>query len=151
MYWVRIHFSASLTNTTEIKYIGHKFNTDDELYSLYPDLNNTHLKTAFASGKTTWDEQSFLAGQEIIRYLKANHVVRHKSQIMDYDLFNHAGIHKTAELIYSALGKDYAQDKSMARLGFQESIDLDQFHIDTNRDGNLEETEQFRNSGILYR
>lgn len=151
LYWIKITFSANLKATTALKYIGHKFSTDTQLYGFYPDLNNTALKTAYASGKTTWDEQHFQAASEIEDYLNRTNVITTKDQILDSAYFEKASIHKTAEIIYFGLGKDYVGHMTRARTKFKEAMDLKSLRVDQNMNGNLDAREICNSVGAFYR
>jgi hypothetical protein len=121
------------------------------MYGYYPDLNNTALRTAFASGKTTWDEQHYQAASEIEDYLNSTGAAITKDQILDYSLLEKASIHKTAEIIYFALGQSYVKHMERARAKFKEAMNLKSLRIDYNMDGNLSGREAATNVGELYR
>lgn len=151
LYWLRISFSASLTAGTIIKYIGQKFATDADLYIKYPDLSNSSLKTAFAAGKTTWDSQHFAAAVEIQEYLVRTKAITTKDQLLDFHLLKNAGIHKCAEIIYAAMGKDYMPNRQAARLAFKESLDLPSLRTDIDGNATLTDYELSPVQGTLYR
>ena len=151
LYWAKITFTNDLHASTSINYVGHKFSEDLQLYSYYPDLNNQALKTAFATGKTTWDEQHFQAGEEIIAYLNSTGVITTKDQILDFILFEKASIHKVAEIIYFGLGKDYVQHMIRARTKFKEAMELKSLRVDLNSNATLSLCEMSNNVGELYR
>ena len=151
MYWMRLSFSADLHPATSIKYIGHKFSSDDDLYAFYPDLNNSALKTQFKSGKTNWDEQSFMSSQFIIKELKSRSIILNQDQIMDFDLFQEASIHKIAAIIYAALGDDFRDDYKQSLERFNNSMNLKQFNIDKNIDGRLNLAEKAFKTGFNRR
>lgn len=151
MYWVRLNFSADLKNTTAINYIGHKFSEDIQLYGFYPDLNNSSLKIAFASGKTTWDEQHFAAARAIITDLKSRNIMLSKDQILEYDLFLEPSIHKTAELIYGALGESYKYNKDEAHKQYKRSMNIKFYKMDKNANAIMEPRERAVNTGFIKR
>jgi len=141
-YWARFKWDATLTPTTEIDYIGHKFSNDDELYSLYPDLNNTALLDAFAPGevsgtKTDWNEQTYQAAQDIIQDLWKRNIIWSDSQILDFQLFKEASMHKTAQIIYSGLGGSQRDEAAAALVKYDTSKNLGRYNTDVNRDGQL--------------
>lgn len=150
-YWIKLTFSANLKATTSIKYIGHKFSDDTGLYGFYPDLNNQYLKSAFAAGKGDWNEQHYQAASEIEDYLNATNVILTKDQILDSSLFEKASIHKTAEIIYFALGKDYVNHMERARAKFKEAMNIKSLRVDSNGNGNLDQMELSHSVGELYR
>jgi hypothetical protein len=137
MFWLRFSWSASLTGSMTLKYIGQKFATDADLYSLYPDLNNSALKVAFAAGKTTWDEQHFVAADVIARELRNSQIIRDKNQILDDAIFNVPAIHRAAALIYGGLGRAYLEDKKEAEKEYRNAMKMKNFHIDLDADGSL--------------
>lgn len=141
-YWMRMNFSGDLNALTSIKYIGHNFSDDDDLYSYYPDLNNANLQDSFDTGKTDWKEQHFMAAQVIIRDLRTRNIILERDQIIDYELFNEASIHKVAEIVYGAFGEDHRDDMKVARDRYKEAMNLKQYNVDRNRDGRVSEIER---------
>ena len=150
-YWARFSWDATLTNTTEIEYIGHKFSNDTELYSLYPDLNNTALLDSFditkSTGvKTDWNEQTFQAAQEIIQDLWKRNIIWSDSQILDFQLFKEASIHKTAQIIFGGMGGSLRDEALAAAKRYDSSKSLGRYNTDTNRDGQLTPTEKMHST-----
>lgn len=142
LYWVKIVFSGDLSGTTALKYVGHKFSSDADLASEYPDLSDSNMKTAFTAGKTDWKDQAFSAAEYIIRDLRDAGIVTSPSQILDWAHYTKPSIHKTAELIYSAFGQDYKDDIAKANAKYKEQIKL-RFHpIDQNKDAKLNPMER---------
>jgi len=151
MYWLRLGFDADLAGTTALKYIGHKFADDTILYTYYPDLNNATMKGAFASGKTNWDDQHFMAAEIIIRDLKRRNIAVSGNQIMDYKVFEEPGAHKVAELVYQGMGRAYDADRQRAHARYKEAMNLKRFAVDLNQDGNLNTGERLDNIGYMTR
>ena len=153
MYWSRISFSADLSITTAMAHIGVLFSQDVDLFSYYPDLNNTNLMTAWESGKTNWQEQTFSAASEIMRELKRKSILKDFSGfgIMEPDLFNEASIHKTAQIIYSGLGKSFTDEGLAAFRSYNEAIDRAFFVIDQNCSGTVEQAEKMIRTGFITR
>ncbi len=151
MYWARFSWSAALTASTSIKYIGQKFANDDILQSFYPDLGLSNIKTAFESGKTTWDEQHYMAAEHIIRDLKKRNIIKSRSQLLDHSLFVDASCHKVASIIYQAFGTPYFEQLQMADKKYSESINLRFFNLDVNADGSLEPVERGLSQAFMRR
>lgn len=154
-YWMRLKWTVNLSNVA-IAYLGNRFSTDDELYSMYPDLNNQTMRDQWEQGsvsgtKTNWNEQSYIAAEAIIRDLKAGDILVSDSQIMDFELFRNASIHKTAEIIYGGMGRAFADDRIAARNDYKESLNTKHFRIDLNRDGNLSTAEKARSTTFTRR
>jgi len=150
-YWLRINFSADLNALTEIKHLGHKFATDAVLYTYYPDLNNANIKTAFASGKTDWKDQHFMAAENIIFDLKKSDIIISPSQILDYEIFEKPAVHKIAEIIYRGMGRAYNENRENARKEYNENFNQTFFNIDLNRNANLSDRERRQRAGFIGR
>lgn len=153
-YWIRLSWNANITTT--ISYIGNRFSNDDELYSLYPDLNNQTMRDQWDRGnpsgtKTTWDEQSFVAADAIIRALKTGDIVVSDSQLMDFEIFKDASIHKTAEIIYGGMGRASQDDKVNAKTSYKDAINIKNFGVDLSRDGNLSRAEKATSATYMRR
>jgi len=141
-FWTRLSWSVNLTPATEIKYIGQKFADDDILYSYYPDLNSQNVKDSFEANKATWDEQHYMAAEHIIADLKKRNIIKSKSQIMDYSLFQEASCHKIAEMVYTAFGRPYFDQLLEARKLYKQAMDLKFYNVDVSGDGSLSPTER---------
>lgn len=142
MYWMRFKWGSDLTSTTAIKFIGSKFSKDSDLYQYYPDLNKTALQSAFESGKTDWEDQHYMAAERILTDLRKRAAILSADQIIDYELFREASVHKTAELIFQGLGKAYVDLKSEARKEYEKSIDIEFLRIDRDGDTRLGDSER---------
>lgn len=151
MYWLRIGFSADLSLTTAISYIGQRFCIDSDIYDYYPDLNQSTLKVAFASGKTDWDEQCFIATNIIVRDLKRRYSILNSNQIIDYELFNEPAIHKAAEIIYHGLGQPYYEVRNACRERYLYAMEQGYLRIDQDKDGLLSDKERQTKQGYFTR
>jgi len=151
LYWARITFSDDLNASTALKFVGHKFANDDDLGGWYPDLNTTDAKTQFETGKTTWDDQHFQAANTIIKDLKAKNVIWSVNQILDWELFNQAAVHKLGEIIFRAFGDDFKDDKRDARNDYTAAMKLSLFNIDRNRNARLSPLEKGLRTGFMSR
>jgi hypothetical protein len=151
MYWVRLAFSGNLKATTALKYVGHKFSNDYNLKGYYPDLGRSTVMTAFTAAKTNWDEQHVLAAEEIIRDLKKKGEIFSASQIMNWEQFADAAVHKVAEIAYSAFGKDYEERREKAFDNYVDALDKVTFDLDKNANGKREQAEAKPSFGRLVR
>lgn len=142
LFWAKFTFSADLKATTALKFVGHKFCSDEDLFAEYPDLSNTNILTAFSSGKTTWADQEFLASKYIIEELRNMGIIWSKNQILDWGLFKPACVHKTAEIVYSAFGDDYKDDRANAGIKYKQSLSKKNFETDRNENADLEVEEK---------
>lgn len=151
MYWVRLAFSGNLKATTALKYVGHKFSSDYSLKGYYPDLGRSTVMTAFQAGKTNWDEQHVLAAEEIIRDLKKKNEIFSSNQILNWEQFTDAAVHKVAEIAYTAFGADYEDRRDKAFDNYTDALDKVTFDVDKNANGKREPEERKPSFGRLVR
>jgi len=142
MYWVKITFSADLSAGMVLKYIGNRFSSDADLFIHYPDLSNTNIMTAFASGKTDWNDQHFAASDQIVQHLRTKSIVIDRSQILDWNLFKMAAIHKVAEIAYHGLGKTKRDNRKSAAALYKDAINVKYFNTDKSNSGTLSKAER---------
>ncbi len=144
MFWVRVSFSAALKATVTAKYVGHKFSQDSQLAGYWPDLARSAVKTAFSSGKTTWDEQHVLAAEEIIRDLRKLGTIKSANQINNWEIFTEASIHKVAEIVFTAFGEAKAETRKVAADRYEAAFNQLHFpDIDSNEDGHKDIEEKY--------
>lgn len=155
LYWVRMKWSADLSVTTAIKYFGYKFATDAMLGAEYPDLNNSTARTAFnqgIAGKNDWEEQHVVAAEAIITDLKVTNTIVHPGQILDWDVFTKAAVHKCAQIIYNSFGDDYKDNRDQAQKLYDKEMANSFKRLDWVADGKLTVTEGLQpNIGRVYR
>ena len=151
MYWVRFSFSQNLTAGTVLKYVGQRFSKDTDLYAEYPDLNNTVLLSNWASGKTTWDDQHALAANRIIQKLISSNIIYDSNEILDWELFTEASVHKTAEIIYAGLGPSMLENRKIAIEKYDKAINMSYFNADKNGDAVLDDYEKRRTTAEMSR
>lgn len=151
LYWARLSFSLDLDAGVSLKFVGQKFSGDTDLFLYYPDLNNTGLLNAFAAGKTTWDDQSFMATDRLVRDLKKNNSIVSSDQIIDYEIFNEANVHKTAEIIFYGLGASYADLRDRAETKYSEALAQGFLNLDRSANGHLSTAERRYRQGFLTR
>ncbi len=142
MYWLRIKWSADLDAGTVISHIGYRFNDDQDLFSFYPDLNNSDFLESFKAGKTDWKEQEFQAAQSIIMDLKKRNIIWFPGQILDFQLFKEPAIHKTAAIIFAGLGGSQADEALKAEKRYDTAKNLERYNLDLNADGTLQRAEK---------
>lgn len=150
-YWVRISFDVTLKVTTALSFIGNKFSDDTDLFFEYPIFNNANFLTAFKSGKTDWEEQHVKAAELIIADLQKKSVILGAGQILDRKSFIGASVCKVAEIIYTAFGNDYVDQKKEALSEYYKRLNLSQYSVDANNDAILEPLEQQSRQGWLSR
>ena len=130
LWWVRLSWSANLLTEMSVKYIGHKFCTENDLRSYYPDLARATLKDAWETGKTTWEEQILAASEDIVQELIKRNVMHTPDQLMDWRIFEKACIHRTAEIIFSAFGQDYEVQLTKAIRDYKIALDVRAHRVD---------------------
>lgn len=148
-YWLRISFDASFD--FELSFLGHKFSDDTDLFTEYPVFNNSDFLTAFKSGKTSWEEQHIKAAEIIAMDLMKKSVILGPEQILERRKFIGASVCKTAEIIFTAFGNDYLEQKNAAREAYYQRLDLSQYAIDASGDGILSPAELQTRQGWLSR
>lgn len=151
MYWARFSWNQTLKATTVIKYIGQKFANDDVLASYYPDLTLSSLKEQFETGKTTWDEQHYMAAQHIVMDMKKRGIIFGRGQILDYSLLEAAACHKLAEIVYTSFGPSYFEQRAEASKYYEKNIQLPFMTVDKNLDGRLEPVERVISTRFMTR
>lgn len=150
-YWMRISFNVDLTAAIDLSFMGHKFSDDTDLFMEYPIFNDSNFLSAFKSGKTTWEEQAVKAADLICMDLMKKSVIIGPEQILDRKKFIGASVCKTAEIIFTAFGNDYLEQKKTSREDYYHRLDLSQYAIDTNGDGILSPIELRTKQGWLSR
>lgn len=141
MFWVRLKFTADVTGTTALKYIGHKFSSDADLVAEYPSMASATLKGAYSTGKTTWTDQHFLAAEYIIQEMRAQRLVWSPNQILDWAQFKPASVHRTAAIIFTALGQDYVEELKSAMDQYKSALKIKAFNIDQNANARVDAKE----------
>ena len=142
MFWTKMTFSANLYASTALAYIGQKFSDDSLLGGYYPDLVRSKLMAAHTSGKTNWDEQHVLAGEELVRDLRVRRYVTSGAQVFDWELFAVPAMHKCANIIMAGLGEDYADRATDAQEAYQSELENTMAGLDRNKDGRLSQEER---------
>lgn len=148
-YWLRISWPNNFT--CSLGYIGQKFSSDTIMESLYPDLMQSTILTGFKAGKTTWNEQHFMAAEAIIKDLRKRNLVLQGQQFMDWSIFEDAGCHKVAEIVYQAFGLPYIEHVKMATKRFQDEMSQRYYVVDVNQDGHAKPEEINNRSGWMTR
>lgn len=151
LYWARLSFSGNLKSTTALQFVGHKFSNDNDLEILYPDLTRAAVMTQFKSGKTSWLLQHIQAAEEIIRDLKNRSIIKSENQILDWELFRDASVHKVAHIAFNGFGKDFFENKKAAYELYKVELDKAIYNVDLNNNATLDVEERTFRQGILNR
>lgn len=150
-YWTRISFDDSLSADIELSFVGNKFSDDEDLFSEFPVFNDANFLSAFKSGKTSWEEQHIKAAELIIQDLQKKQIIIAKEQILDRKKFIGASTYKTAEIIFTAFGNDYQEQRKIAKEEYSKRLDLSQYSVDLNASGAIEPNEIYVRSGWMSR
>lgn len=148
-YWMRLSWPNNFT--AGVAYIGQKFSDDTIMSSMYPDLMQSTILAGFKTGKTTWDEQHFMAADSIVKDLRRRNLVIDRGQIIDWSVFEDASAHKVAEIVYQAFGSPYREHVLEAKRRYQEEMSARVYAIDVNCNGHVETGEITRKSGYMTR
>lgn len=136
LYWIKITFSADLSALTELSYIGHRFANDVELRLEYPELFNPDLMTAL--GVANWNQQHAVTAEYVIRDLMRDQAIYSSNQLLDWEIFKSAGVHRAAAMIYYSLGPAYNEHYNRAIAAYKQSLDLKFLRIDQSGDATLD-------------
>lgn len=151
MYWLRMSWSATLSSSTKLAYVGQRFSSDLDLFGSYPDLNNADLMTSFAAGKTDWGEQAYMAAEAIARTLIGRKIILSRGQIFDDARLVEPSVHKTAELVYRGMGKAFEANRLAAAQDYAKAMNQDFFRVDRNGDGRLDAGDKRHSTSFLTR
>lgn len=153
LYWARLKWSADLTASTELNFLGHRFSDDADLALHYPILLETTALDQFDTGKIDWNDQHIEAARTIIRDLKGKNIVRSGSQILEWELFAEPSLHRVAEIAFKAYGNDFIENRKDALADYEKTLNKAVKYglIDLNKNANLEQGERRFRQGFLHR
>lgn len=150
-YWTRVSFNTSLTASIDLSFMGTKFSDDSDLFSEYPVFDDSAFMTAFKAGKTSWEDQHVKAAEIIVSDLSKKGIILSKDQLLDRKRFIGASVCKTAEIIFTAFGNDYSEQRKLAKEEYSKRLNLSQYAIDTNGNALLDSQEIKMKQGWLSR
>ncbi len=150
-YWTKLTVSQNLTAAIELEYIGHKFSDDEDLFSEYPIFNDNSFLSGFEAGKTNWEEQAIKASDLIIQDLIKKNVIIGAEQILNRNVLLPASVCKVAEIIYNAFGRDYVEQRLLAKDEYSKRLDLSRYVVDQNNNGIIEPVDVQFKQGWLSR
>ena len=151
LFWARLKFSGDIKATTELKYLGWKFANDEDLYALYPEFDTSSARERFKTGTTTFDQMHFEAAKSLLRDLKAAQVITSENQVIEWEVMRLPAIHKAAELIYAALGSDWADERKLAIESYKRAMQVDLFNVDQDANARLDVRESSFRQGRMLR
>ncbi len=152
LYWARLTYSTTLLNTTALNYIGHRFCKSEDIESEYPEFSLSAAKTSWKTGKTNWNTEALLASEYIVQDLRGQrNLIRNANQILDWNNFEKAAVHKAAEIIFRGFGKDYEEPLVTAHNAYKSSLSVGKFNVDQNRTAMIEDDEKETNVGYMSR
>lgn len=148
-FWLRMSWADALS--VGLAYIGQKFSSDLAMAGQYPDLMQSQILAGFKAGKTNWDEQHFMASDAIIKEIRKRNFIVAPGQLLDWSVFEDAGCHKVAEIVYQAFGAPYVDHATNARKRYNEELNTRCFVIDTGMDGHVDQIDITDKQGWLSR
>lgn len=151
LYWIRIKFNATLTSLVGLKWIGHKFCTDNDLAAEFPDLSRQKIRDVYSSGLASYEEQIIRASEVLISDLISKNIIESAGNILVREQFKLACVSKLAELIYQTLGDDYDDNRVNARSEYSKRLDKSIYQVDTNNNAILDSKENVARVGYLSR
>lgn len=149
-YWARLSWSAAFDSDFALNYVGHRFSRDDDFKVQYPALLRGDLIRAFDESKEDWNIQHVMAAEVIVDELLRDRQILGPDQILDWQVFNRASVHKAAGIIMTAFGKEWDVERAAAEKAYNRAMDRRAFNIDQNNNARLEPAEQ-TTSGLLVR
>jgi hypothetical protein len=151
MHWIRLSFSVNFSSGTKIQWLGTLLSEDNDLYAEFPDFSKTSVKTSFEAGKTSWEEQAVRASSLLVEDLIDNGIIIDAGQILIRSDYKNANVQKTAELIYSAFGDDFVDQKAAAQAEYKRRLDKKIHRVDKNNNAIEDQVEIKNESGFLKR
>lgn len=151
LYWAKLTYSATMTASVTMKYIGHRFCDDTDIGAEFPGINRQVMRDAFTTSLANYNEQIVRASDHIINDLKRMGIIEQKEQILDSDDLRIPCVYKSAELIYNALGDDYIDQRDDARVKYKTALDKKLFIIDKNKNGIVDQAEKTISTGWMSR
>ena len=151
LFWIKIEFNATLTNTTEINFIGPKFCEDADVTGEHTMFGVTAFKSNYESGKTDWEKEIILASRLLVEDLIDKATIVSGDQLLRRRKLRDACVSKVAELVYSNLGDDYENDATKARNEYSKRLNKKNYGADKNSNARLDKKEMGVMTGGLYR
>lgn len=151
LFWIKMTFSATLTGTAALNFIGPKFCEDNDLTGEHVLFSNSTFKTNYESGKTSWEREIILASRLMVSDIVKKQAIISGDQLLDRRLLTDACVSKTAQLIFANLGDDYNNDRDAARAEYKSRLSLPNFGADKNNNARLDDSEKGVKLGGLYR
>ena len=148
-FWIEVSMATDVTFTMD--WIGQIFSDDNELFTEYPELNNSTLLDIIKTEKTDYEEQNVRASRLLVEDLVARGIIEHQSQILDRTKMTTISVCKAAEIVYTMLGDDYLDQKRAARAEYDKRIKRGLWNVDLNGDGDLSLKETNMKQGFVYR
>lgn len=150
-YWAEISFSANLTASVNLSWVGQIFSDDYDLKDEFPDFMLSNFLTSFESGKTDWQNQHYAAAKVIIKDLIGRKVIQDPNQILCKEDLTMASVQKVASIVYSALGDDFIDQYKAAETEYKTRLSNAYVKVDKNKDGRMSRQEQYPSIGKRYR
>lgn len=150
LYWLRLSFDKTLTPSIVLSWIGNKFAEDNDLKEEHIDLTRSSFMTAYEAGKTDWEAQHVRAAELIIEDLIGKNMIIDRGQILKREELKSAAIKRVAHLIYSNMGKNYYDDRDLAKSEYEERINKVIPSLDFNANGRFDVNE-YNQTGRLIR
>jgi hypothetical protein len=139
VYWLRISFNATLTNTTAIKRLSYAFTRSQQLDNLDVEINR--FLTSFSASKTNWDDEIVTASQQVVDDLMRAGLIVSRGQVLRFDDVSMAASWKTLMLIYRNCGPAFRDKLLDAEKEYGKLLNLRRFSFDKNQDGFVDKKE----------
>jgi hypothetical protein len=150
-YWLKITFGTTITATTAIQWVGSLFSNDEDLAAEFPDLVKSDVLYSYKANKVDWQEQHVKTAEIIEHDLINKGIIDGSENILARDWYRNAAVQKTAEIIFSAFGDDYADQRLRAREEYGLRLVKRLARVDKNNNAKEEVAETRNVSGFLSR
>lgn len=150
-FWIRIKYTANFTASTGINWIGQLFCSENDLFSEFPELNNSNLFASWKTGKTNWEEQRVKASEVIVKDLKSKDIIQSRDQIIAREDLVLAATSKTAEIIMIPRGQSYEDERIRVNTEYRDRLNNSFPVIDKNANAIADKDEVIVKYGMLTR
>lgn len=151
LHWIKITFSADMNALTALNWVGAKFCSDADLEGEYTLFSKSGFKSAYETGKTSWEREIILASRLVIEKLIDKKSIFSGDQLLERRKLRDACVSKAAEIIFNNLGDDYEDDRKKANVEYNKRMNKVNYKADLNANARIDEHELGVTVGGIYR
>jgi hypothetical protein len=150
LYWLRIKPSSNIGASCSLKYLRYKFCEHADLIKEDPEINE-YLAAWGGPTKTSWDEQIYVATDNIISDLRGRKLIMHPGQILRFEDVHKACVYQTLVVIYSQLGDSFKGKVDTYIKHYKSHLGDKRFTFDVNLNASVDVGEQNLTVGMGVR